>query len=144
MTKEKSVLIVENGNAGGSIAEGVRGAAFKADVRSVQNGAEFMDFLLHRGAFEDSARYPSPNLILLDLDVPDAAESAGQVKRHPELRRIPLVLFTASRDEAQVRRGYDIGANSLIQKPERAESFVEALKVLHLYWLESVELPNAR
>lgn len=144
MNTDKSVLIVEKKGGGASIAEAARRAAFKVDVRAVESGQELVDFLMHRGAFEDAARFPSPCLILVDLDGAGAVESATQVKRHAELRRIPMVFFASSPDEDQVLRGYEVGANSLIQRPETHDQLVETLKVLQHYWLESVELPNAR
>jgi CheY-like chemotaxis protein len=144
MTKEKSVLIVEKpGRNGDSIAAASRKTGFRVETYEVEGGAQMLDFLLHRGAYQDPAKSPSPSLILVDLDG-GSADAAAQVKRHPELRRIPMVAFTSSCEEADVRRCYETGANSLIQIPDSPEKLVEALKVLQHYWLESVELPTAR
>jgi len=85
----------------------------------------------------------APRLVLLDLKMPkvDGLEVLRQLKNDPELRRIPVVMMTSSREEQDLVRSYDLGVNSYITKPVTFKSLVEIIKVLGRYWFEVVELP---
>ncbi len=69
--------------------------------------------------------------------------SQGDQGRHPELRRIPVVVLTTSKSEEDVLRSYDLGVNSYIRKPLSFEELIDALRVLGQYWFEIVQLPNS-
>lgn len=122
--------------------------AFKAsrlcnDLRFVGDGEELMDYLYRRGAFAGEGKAPRPGLILLDLNMPkmDGREALKEVKGNPAFRDIPVVVLTTSKDEEDVLRSYDLGANSFITKPVTFEGLVEVVKSLGKYWFEIVELP---
>lgn len=114
------------------------------DVTFVADGEELMDYLCHRGKYEDVEAYPRPGVILLDLNMPkkDGREALREIKSDPELRRIPVVVMTTSKAEEDVYRSYDIGANSFITKPVTFDRLVELMKVLGQYWIEFVQLPQ--
>ena len=88
---------------------------------------------------------PRPGLILLDLNMPrlDGREALAEIKKDPDLRRIPIVILTTSKAEEDVLRSYDLGANSFISKPVTFGALVELMKILSLYWFEIVELPQS-
>ncbi len=113
------------------------------DLYIVSDGQELMDYLKRRGAYEDPDSSPAPGVILLDLNMPrkDGFEVLAEIRRDPELRRIPVVILTTSKAEEDVYRGYDLGANSFVTKPVTFEGLVEAMKALGQYWFEIVELP---
>lgn len=113
------------------------------DIRWVENGEELMDYLHHRGAYEDGARAPRPGLILLDLNMPrmDGREALQAIKADPDLRRIPVVVLTTSRAERDVVQSYDLGVNAFVTKPVTFEALAEALRVLGNFWFEIVKLP---
>lgn len=118
-------------------------SGFGNQLYFVQDGEELLDFLFHRGAYTDTSRAPRPTLILLDLNMPkkDGREALNEIKAHPSLRLIPVVVLTTSKAEEDIYRSYDLGANSFIVKPVTFEALVEVMKVLGLYWLEIVEKP---
>ncbi len=109
----------------------------------VENGEELIDYLHHRGQYADRTKFPSPGLILLDLNMPkkDGREALTEIKADPDLRRIPVVVLTTSQAEEDVLRTYDLGANSFITKPVTFESLVDLVTVLGKYWFGIVELP---
>jgi two-component system, response regulator len=113
------------------------------DLRFAVDGEDLMDYLLRRGRYAGSDA-PTPGLILLDLNMPkkDGREALAEIKNHPDLRRIPVVVLTTSRAEEDIFRTYDLGVSSFITKPVTFEGLVEAMKVLSEYWFEIVELPN--
>ena len=115
-------------------------------LRRVVDGEELMNYLLRREEYHNEQLYPWPGLILLDLNMPkkDGRETLKEIKSHPQLRTIPVVVLTVSKDEEDVRRMYDLGANSFITKPLTFTKLVEAMKALERFWLEIVELPRLR
>ena len=114
------------------------------DMRYVVDGQDLMDYLLHEGKYTAPAAAPRPGIILLDFNMPkkDGREALREIKAHPDLRRIPVVVLTTSKAEEDVFRSYDLGANSFITKPVTFSSMVETIKVLGEYWFEIVELPK--
>jgi len=116
------------------------------ELEFVENGEELMDYLRHRGKYAARDNERLPGLILLDLNMPrkDGREALQEIKGDPELRRIPVVVFTTSRTDTDIGRVYDLGANSFITKPVAFDALVEVMRALSQYWINTVELPNAR
>jgi CheY-like chemotaxis protein len=112
-------------------------------LRFVSDGQELVDYLYRQGKFADPAESPRPGLILLDLNMPkkDGREALGEIKSHPDLRRIPVVILTTSKAEEDIFRSYDLGVNSYVTKPVTFESLVEVVRTLRQYWLGIVQLP---
>lgn len=110
----------------------------------VEDGEEALDFLLHRGKYEDPASSPRPDLVLLDLNMPklDGRTVLDRIRSTPELRRIPVVVLTTSRQEEDILRTYDLGVNSYITKPVRVADFVQVIETLENYWFQIVMLPR--
>jgi CheY-like chemotaxis protein len=107
---------------------------------TVNDGEELMDFLKRRGKHKDA---PRPGLILLDLNMPrmDGREALKEIKSDPSLRQIPVVILTTSREEEDILKTYDLGANSFISKPVGFESLMELVRTMTRYWFQLVELP---
>jgi CheY-like chemotaxis protein len=110
----------------------------------VKDGEELMDYLKRRGDFKDMEDIPLPGLILLDLNMPrkDGREALREIKSDPDLRIIPVVVFTTSKAEEDIYRTYDLGVNSFISKPVTFEGLKGIIKTVTKYWLEIVELPS--
>ena len=113
------------------------------DLYIVEDGEEALDYLLRRGKYEDPASSPKPDLMLLDLNMPkmDGKQLLKQMRADPNLRRIPVVALTTSKQESDIIRTYDLGANSYIVKPVDMDQFINAIKVLKDYWFQIVVLP---
>jgi CheY-like chemotaxis protein len=111
----------------------------------VEDGDELMDYLHHRGKHRDVNSAPHPGLILLDLNMPrkDGREALKEIKDSADLRKIPVVVLTTSKDEEDILRSYNLGANSYITKPVTFEGLCDVIKSLGKYWFEIVELPCA-
>jgi CheY-like chemotaxis protein len=115
-------------------------------VHFVEDGEELMDYLRNRGKYADKNQYPSPGLILLDLNMPrkDGREAVKEIKSDPYLRIIPVVVLTTSKAEEDILKTYDLGVSSFITKPVTFTSMVEIMRTLGKYWFEIVELPHKR
>lgn len=110
----------------------------------VKDGQELMDYLLQRGAYTEKQDCDRPGIILLDLNMPkkDGREALAEIKSHPELKDIPIVVFTTSKAEEDIYRSYQLGVNSFITKPVTFDGLLEVMKSLGKYWFEIVELPH--
>jgi CheY-like chemotaxis protein len=115
-------------------------------LRFVEDGEDLMDYLLRRGKYKDPFSSPRPGIILLDLNMPrkDGREALREIKSDPDLKSIPVVILTTSKNEEDILQSYDLGANSFITKPVTFQGLVDAVKSLGKYWLEIVELPSER
>jgi CheY-like chemotaxis protein len=119
---------------------------WQGDLRFVENGEELLDYLLRRNQYSPPAVAPRPGLILLDLNMPrkDGREALREIKADPDLRRIPVVVFTTSKADTDVGRLYDLGANSFISKPIQFDALVSVMRILGQYWFGAVKLPVAK
>ena len=110
----------------------------------VEDGEELMDYLRHRGKYDNGNSPRRPGLILLDLNMPrkDGREALKEIKADPKLRQIPVVVLTTSKAQEDIFRTYDLGVSSFITKPVSFEGLVDIMKTLSKYWFEIVTLPT--
>jgi CheY-like chemotaxis protein len=115
------------------------------EVVVTRDGAETLDYLWRRHAYADR-HGGDPVLMLLDLKMPkvDGLEVLRQVKSSAELKSIPIVVLTSSREEQDVVASYDLGVNAYVVKPVDFHDFVEAVKLLGGFWAVVNEPPPAR
>jgi CheY-like chemotaxis protein len=112
-----------------------RGA--RPTVVGVRDGAEALDFLHRRGEFKERAP-GHPQFLLLDLNMPrlDGWEVLRQVKSDTALKTLPVVVFTSSRRDRDVRECYELGANAFVVKPIDFEQFLAVVREVHSFWAE--------
>lgn len=113
------------------ICDALKESRLLNNIHCVRDGEELMDYLRHRGKFEDQIVNPLPGLILLDLNMPrmDGREALKEIKTNPQLRQIPVIVLTTSQAEEDIFRSYDLGVNSFITKPVSFESLVKVMTV---------------
>ena len=112
------------------------------EVTVVRDGAEALDYLFKRNAYAERAG-GNPAVLLLDLKMPkvDGIEVLRQVKGDPQLRTIPVVVLTSSREEQDLVRTYDLGVNAYVVKTVDFLEFVDAVKLLGGFWAVVNEPP---
>lgn len=112
------------------------------EVIIARDGAEALDFLYRRGAYE-SRNSLDPAVVLLDLKLPkvDGLEVLAQVKGDPLLRAMPVVMLTSSREESDLVRSYQLGVNAFVVKPVDFKEFFEAIRDLGVFWAVLNEPP---
>lgn len=125
------------------IKDALKQACNTVDVHFVQDGAEMLDYLHHRGKYKEFSDAPQPELVLLDLNMPKKGglEVLQEIKGDAALRTIPVVVLTTSRSPEHVSRSYELGGNGFITKPESYTELVEIMKTLDQYWFHTVKLP---
>ena len=120
--------------------EALKNAKVANEVSVVHDGVEAIEFLRRQGPY---AKAPRPDLILLDLNLPrkDGCEVLAEIKPDPELGRIPVVVLTSSKAEADIVRAYDLHANCYVTKPVDFGGLMEVIKSVDEFWLSVVRLP---
>jgi CheY-like chemotaxis protein len=120
--------------------EALRESGIDHRLSVARNGLEAMAFLNREAAFPDA---PRPDLILLDLNLPgkDGLEVLAEIKQHPELKAIPVVVLTTSADARDVHSSYQLHANAYMIKPVDFDRFVVAMRSIEDFWLRQVRLP---
>ncbi|HEX4167326.1 MAG TPA: response regulator [Bryobacteraceae bacterium] len=108
----------------------------------LRDGAEAIDYLCYAGKWESRER-GNPAVILLDLKLPKRTglEVLERIKTDPELRKIPVVMLTGSREEVDLERSYGLGVNAYVVKPVNFQDFVTAVQDLGGFWAVLNETP---
>ncbi len=113
---------------------------FNTNLHFVSNGNRAVDFLNHRGEFQNT---PTPSLIILDLNLPqmDGIEILDEVKKNSRIETIPIIVFTSSEANKDILASYNFHANAFITKPTQLNELVFVVKVLCDFWFSVVNLP---
>jgi two-component system response regulator len=119
-------------------------SGLKNPIVRCEDGDSALDYLFRRGQWTDPESSPRPGVILLDLNLPgtDGREVLQEIKKHDQLRHIPIIVLTTSNDDRDVEGCYQAGANSYVQKPVDMDGFIRAIERLNGYWFEVVVLPK--
>jgi two-component system response regulator len=142
----KSILLVEDNL--GDVRLTKRALArnnISNELVVLMDGVDALDYLIKASGIGAGQPGSLPAVILLDLKLPrmDGLELLKEIRAHERLRRLPVVILTSSKEQQDIIRSYDLGANSYIRKPVDFEQFMEAMRHLGLYWLLLNEPPPA-
>ena len=109
----------------------------------VEDGDSAVDYLQGTGNYADPHAHPLPVLVLLDLKLPrrSGLEVLEWLRQQPSLRALPVVILTSSKENADIKRAYELGANTYLSKPVEFDALLEIVKTLNLYWLVMAEQP---
>jgi len=112
------------------------------EVIALRDGAEALDYLYRRGQFAERAE-GNPAVVMLDLKMPkvDGIEVLRQIKNDPQLKMIPVVVMTSSKEEQDLVTSYKLGVNAYVVKPVQFQNFVEAVKLVGAFWAVFNEPP---
>jgi two-component system, response regulator len=107
------------------------------NVLIAEDGAEALDFFFCRNKFEKRSMTSPPKVVLLDLKLPKISglEVLKAVKNDKRTSHIPVVIVTSSKEEPDMEKAYELGANSYVVKPVDFDQFINAMSSLGLYWL---------
>ena len=112
------------------------------DVVVVRNGAEALDYLYRRGEYSTRPA-GNPAVVLLDLKMPkvDGMEVLQTIKSDEKMKSVPIVMLTSSREEQDLVKSYQLGANAYVVKPIDFQQVIDAIKQLGLFWAVLNEAP---
>lgn len=115
----------------------VEHAGTPCELRTADGGKAALEYLAGEGAYADRRKFPVPDLILLDIQMPvcDGFCVLQWLRAREEYRRLPVVMLTTSHDVVDVKRAYDLGANSFLVKPTGFGELSAMVKTTLAYWL---------
>lgn len=107
-----------------------------------RDGEDALNYLHQEGVYKNT---PRPDLILLDLNLPkkNGNEVLVEIKSDEHLRRIPVLILTASKAEEDIARAYDHHANCYLTKPIDLNQFINVVQQIKTFWLSIVQLPTS-
>jgi len=144
MKPAHAILLVEDNPADIKITErALRESGFPVELLVVRDGQEAIEYLLRQGVHADSATWRTPDLILLDLNLPrlTGREVLERIRATPALKAVPVLVLTTSRRQEDVQEMYAAGANTYIEKPQNFARFVQVLQSIQRYWIDTALLP---
>jgi two-component system response regulator len=143
MTALKRILLAEDSARDAELAlDALADHHLANEVVHVRDGAEALDYLYRRGEYAGRSN-GEPAVVLLDLKMPkvDGLEVLRVIKSDPDLKRIPVVVMTSSREEGDLLRSYELGVNAYVVKPMKFQEFVEAIRHVGSFWAVINEPP---
>jgi two-component system response regulator len=115
-----------------------------ADLRFVSDGEQMLDYIHRRNLFADPASSPVPSLILLDLNMPrlDGRKVIRMLRGDEGVRHLPVIALSTSESQKHIAEAYSIGFNAYLVKPANIPAYVEAIRSLWRFWMETASLPS--
>lgn len=115
---------------------------YRDKIEFVDNGVEVLNYLSNIKAGNSSQKY-YPKFILLDLNMPkkDGREVLREVKANPDFKMIPVIVFTTTKSENEIKRCYELGANTYIIKPVSFDGLLSVVENIRSYWLNTASTP---
>lgn len=138
---KKTIFLVEDNKADiRLIQEALKNSSIPHQIITVRNGMDAMAYLRREGDYAEAIR---PDLILLDLNLPkkDGREVLAEIKSDPDLKRIPVVVLTTSRNEDDIFQSYDLHVNCYITKSRNISELFQIVKGIESFWFSTVTLP---
>jgi two-component system, chemotaxis family, response regulator Rcp1 len=142
MPSNFDVLLVDDNPADTDLtAEVLARHGCRGDIHTVRDGVEAMAFLRAQGKYSTKN---TPQLVILDLNMPrkDGRAVLAEVKADPQLRKIPIIVFTTSQSPRDILRSYELGANCYVNKPGTLPEFVAAVTEFGNFWFRRAHLPH--
>jgi CheY-like chemotaxis protein len=143
--EQDTILLVEdNAKDVFLVQRALRKAQITTPLQVVTDGDAAVQYLAGEMPYADRVAHPIPVLILLDLKLPrrSGSDVLRWIRQRPDLKRIPVVVLTSSREYADVNRIYDLGANAYMVKPASFDQLVDIIKTLNLHWIIYNEKPE--
>jgi two-component system, chemotaxis family, response regulator Rcp1 len=143
MSKHVTILIAEDNPGDVFLIKRIISKYFKEQTIAIANdGEEALEYLYK--SISDGEKHTIPAFMLLDLNLPkiDGREVLARIKKHDELKRIPIIMFSSSQAAVDISSAYELHANCYIVKPYDLEEYNTVLDKLCQFWLQTVVLPN--
>lgn len=136
--QEVEVLIVEDNDEDAELTiRALRKHRLANNVVHLRDGEQALDFIFGRGDYSERIISQTPKVILLDIKMPKVSglEVLQALKSDPRMKVIPVVILTSSEEDPDIKKSYELGANSYIVKPVEFDNFSKTVADLGLYWM---------
>jgi len=139
---KKILLVEDNANDAELTLTALAEKHLANEVILLKDGHEALDFLYCQAAYADREKI-NPAVILLDIRMPrvDGLQVLRKIKSDPNLRSIPVVILSSSREESDLLESYHLGVNAFVVKPVVFSEFIEAVASLGTFWALLNEAP---
>ena len=144
MSAIRTILLAEDSLADAEMAvDALREANLANPIVHVEDGVEAMEYLHRKGRFADRSD-EDPAVLLLDIKMPrmDGLEVLQRIRAEDELKRLPVVILSSSREESDLARSWDLGVNAYVVKPVDVDQFFNAVKTLGTFWAVINQAPE--
>jgi len=138
MSSEVEILLVDDSPEDVELTiRALRRHKIANEIQVAEDGVEALDFLFCRGSYEGRAFTHPPKLVLLDLKLPkvNGLEVLQAMRADERTKLIPVVILTSSKEQRDLIKGYNFGANAFVQKPVDFEQFGEAIRQIGMFWM---------
>ncbi|MEX0772190.1 MAG: response regulator [Balneolales bacterium] len=145
MENELEILLIEDNMSDAELAmRALKKKNLSNQLIHLKDGAEALNFIFAEGEYEDRDITKTPKMILLDLKMPriDGIEVLRRIKEDERTKTIPVVVLTSSNEDPDIKRCYELGANSYIVKPVEFDGFLNSVTDVGLYWMLMNRQPN--
>ncbi|MBW4688203.1 MAG: response regulator [Komarekiella atlantica HA4396-MV6] len=143
-TDQQTILLAEDdSNQVLLIRRALRKANLTQPLQVVTNGEAAISYLCGEGDYTDRKSYPLPILVLLDLKMPRKSgfEVLEWMRQQPELKRLPVIVLTTSKEKTDIHKAYDLGVNSYLVKPIAFNDLTAMVKLVDAYWVNLNQQP---
>ena len=140
--KAKTILLVEDNKADVRLVqEALKNSSLTYEMATVRDGVAAMAYLYQSGEYASASR---PDLIILDLNLPkkDGREVLAEIKTNSQLKRIPVIVLTTSKNEDDIHQSYELNANCFITKSRNLSQLFTIVRRIEEFWLTTVTLPS--
>lgn len=140
MLQSQSILVVEDSDDDFDvIIRAFNKAKLAGNLKRSVNGDQALHYLNN-----NAQDFQKPNLILLDLNMPgiDGREVLREIKTTENLKNIPVIILTTSKDETDIEECYRIGANAYMQKPSDFSGYMKVIEAINNFWFDICLLPS--
>ncbi|MEO6547854.1 MAG: response regulator [Ferruginibacter sp.] len=144
MTSKRLILIAEDDADDRYLMKtALEETGIAGDVKYVENGVEVINYL--ESITEENGQVNYPKFILLDLNMPkmDGREVLKKIKSTDAYRKIPVIIFSTTKNQLEVKRCYDLGANTYVVKPVSYDTLVATIREICDYWFKVATLIDA-
>ncbi len=140
-----NVLLVEDNPADQKLTiRALNKGRVKTNLYIVEDGVEAMNYLEHKDKYTDRQKFPLPDLILLDINLPrmNGLDVLKKIRQDAELKTIPIIMLTTSSQEKDIVESYKLGVNAYINKPVQINDFTSAIRTIEDFWFCLTILPT--
>jgi two-component system response regulator len=145
-TQEIEILLVEDNPHDAALAiRSLKKQNLANKLVHLTDGEQALDFIFGTGKYKEEGLGSVPKVILLDLKMPkvNGIEVLAKIKSDPRTKLIPVVILTSSAEDPDIKKCYELGANSYIVKPVDFDNFAKAVIDLGMYWVVINKAPTS-
>ncbi len=137
MTHRVHILLAEDSHADQvAVKRAIVDGRISCNLNIVETGKDALDYLLRRPPYDDDRRFPWPDLLLLDINMPimTGHEVLEEIRKTAHLQTLPVIILTTSVNQDDVNKSYRLGVNAYVVKPDSIDGFVQAFIQLERFW----------